>query len=101
MKQIWYWMIECFKKIFFFLYKLKQEFFSFNTHFKFKSAKMNCPGYKDNVIKAQIGFLVPTLICLSYLATFLTNITNLIVKVSGFWRLIEICFLFTMFDLTL
>ncbi len=44
------------------------------------SKAFDCPSYMDNLLKSTLKFIVPTLICLSYLSTFIISVGYIIAE---------------------
>lgn len=53
-----------------------------NTNLKYGVAtrKIDCPAYRENLLNAQLNFLIPMIICMCHLVTFLLNVSSIIIE---------------------
>ena len=49
-------------------------------NFDLSTKIIDCPEYKENFLKTVLSFFIPMLICISYLVTFLLNVSSIIIE---------------------
>lgn len=48
--------------------------------------KIDCAGYKQNLLNAELSFLIPMIICMCHLVTFLLNVSSIILEKESKFR---------------
>lgn len=49
-------------------------------NFDLSTKIIDCPEYNENFLKTVLSFFIPMLICISYLVTFLLNVSSIIIE---------------------
>jgi hypothetical protein len=49
-------------------------------NYEIRTREMNCATYNENYLKTWFSFLIPLIICVSFLVTFLLNVSSIIIE---------------------
>lgn len=58
------------------LYRDNYNKFQYNI----KKFELNCPPYEEEYLKTYFKFFIPLVVCVSYMVTFIINVSSIIVE---------------------